>query len=215
LNAIAILVGSKTPGDYEIAEKSIRSLGRMDLHSALHAVASLDLAEDEFVYDAVAKYLDANLAEYRIYCSWLLRERYGERAAQYLMRLLLDYEMRVHRYTFSLFERRLIEEELINNIVKELGHTTDERPWHLVYLLKLLGKRSRFLSEESVKSQGTQIISVLKIYCAHPRASLRLEAYRALLEYKDLIDLQILLEAAQQDTDVYVRSLVKVVAESK
>ncbi|MCA2553225.1 MAG: DUF4062 domain-containing protein, partial [Microcystis sp. M04BS1] len=77
LNAISILVSSKDTQDFNLIEEGIKNLGKTEIHSALQALSSLDLASDKLVYNMIAKYYNLESLEYRIYCAWLLRKRYG------------------------------------------------------------------------------------------------------------------------------------------
>jgi hypothetical protein len=185
LNAISILVSSKDTEDFNLIEEGIKNLGKMEIHSALQALSSLDLASDELIYNMIAKYYNLESLEYRIYCAWLLRKRYGEIPAKYLTDLLLDHS-RISRYTYSLFEERLLEKELIISILT----TIKEREINsrgLIIFLELLRKTNQFYSEEIVESYGQQIVSTLMKLCSHSQNSIRLEAYRTLLSYQELI----------------------------
>ena len=185
LNAISILVSSKDTEDFNLIEEGIKNLGKMEIHSALQALSSLDLASDDLIYNMIAKYYNLEFLEYRIYCAWLLRKRYGEIPAKYLTDLLLDHT-RVSRYTYSLFEERLLEKELIISILT----TIKEREINsrgLIIFLKLLRKTNHFYLSEIVESYGQQIVSTLMKLCSHSQNSVRLKAYRTLLSYQELI----------------------------
>jgi energy-coupling factor transporter ATP-binding protein EcfA2 len=205
LNAISILVGSKNTQDFALIEEGINSLGKMQLHSALTALTSLDLADDELLYKMLSKYYDAYLSEYRIYCAWLLRNRYGSQPAEYLTGLLMDKETRVHRYTLSLFEKRRIEKELIVSLIAVIQQVATIKPWHLINLIKILGKKNQFYSQYITQSHGQLIVSTLINLCIHPQASLRLEAYRYLMQYDEFIERKIIISAMEKDKDIYVR----------
>jgi len=58
-------IGARNPDDYKLAEEGIRRLGRMDLHAALYALKSMDMAEDGIVYKNIQTYINAALPEYR------------------------------------------------------------------------------------------------------------------------------------------------------
>jgi hypothetical protein len=218
LNAISILVGSKNIADYEIVEKGIRNLGQMDLHSALQALESLDLAADEFVYKNISEYLKRRLPEYHIFCAWLLRERYGKEPSQFLIQFLMSEETRVHQYTFKLFEKRFIEAELLDQILSEIQQRESVSnthqgniitSWHLANLVRLLGKRSQFRSPDLAGRYGRNIFTTLEGLFDHTQASLRLEIYRAILHYSEFADVLSLLAKLQYDEDVYIRAFAR------
>jgi len=116
----------------------------MELHSALHALAACDLAENVHVFALIEKNISLPQSEYRIYCAWLLRERYGQVASSYLLRLLTDDETRVHRFTLQLFEKRKVEAELVRLILDRIAQPDRTRPWHLRNLLRILGTSNQF-----------------------------------------------------------------------
>lgn len=209
LNAISILVSSKNTQDYAIIEEAINNLGKIELNTALIALNSLDLVEDELLYKMVDKYYNAYLSEYRIYCAWLLRNRYGKQPAEYITSLLMDKETRVHCYTFNLFEKRRIEKELVIAILAVIEQVTTIKPWHLVNMIKILGKRNQFYLQELVPSYGKLIVSSLMNLCSHSRASLRLEAYKALIQYDEFIERQFIISAMEEDKDIYIRRLAE------
>ncbi|MDT5269017.1 MAG: hypothetical protein QOH49_1203 [Acidobacteriota bacterium] len=207
INAIGLLVQLRDDGDYEVIEEGIRKLGRMYLHSALTAMQHLDLASDETVYKAVAEYIEIRQPEYRIYCAWLLRERYGLKPAAFLARLLTDAETRVHQYAFTLFGRRLVERELIEEVLRRLdgAQQSDIKPWHLTHFVRLLGRRESFRPPESADAYGTLVVAGLSSLLKHRHASLRLEVYRALALYPSLVSLDSIRQGMRQDVDAYVR----------
>jgi hypothetical protein len=45
--------------------------------------------------------------------------------------------------------------------------------------------------------------------CSHSQASLRLEAYRALLQYDEFVERQYLISAMEKDKDIYIRRLAE------
>lgn len=212
LNAISILVASKNLEDYSIIEKGIRNIGKMDVHNALHALASLDFAPQELVYKTISKYLDKDyqpLPEYKIYCAWLLRERYGNFPAEYLTRLLTDNETRVHRYAFSLFKQRLIENELIESVIQETQKEPRLSSWHLSNLILLINKKSQFSHGNALTKFGEKIATTLNLLRYYPQASLRLEIYRALINYKEFIDFDDLVKDMKKDADKYIRTIAQ------
>ncbi|WP_293139799.1 NACHT domain-containing NTPase [Okeania sp. SIO3I5] len=207
LNAISILVESKNNQDFTLIEEGINSLGKMELHSALTALTSLDLADDELLYKMLSKYSDAYLSEYRIYCAWLLRNRYGKQPAEYLTTLLMDKETRVHRYTLSLFEKRRIEKELIISLLAVISQVSTIKSWHLINLIKILGKRNQFYSQDITQSHGKLIVSTLMNLCSYSQASVRLEAYKSIMQYDEFIEEKFIISAMEKDKDIYVRRL--------
>jgi hypothetical protein len=208
INAIGLLVQLKDNRDYELIEEGIRKLGRTDLHSALQAWQYLDLANDALVYRTIASYMNVPQPEYRIYCAWLLRERYGKEPANFLTQLLTDRETRVHKYAADLFERRLIESELIEEILRqvELGGV-DLKSWHLSHFVKLLGKREYFQPQALAEVFESRIVATLSALLNHQQASLRLELYRTITTYPSSISFDELKEKMQKDSDMYIRSL--------
>jgi hypothetical protein len=207
LNAISVLVSFKSSKDYELIDEGIRALGRTDLHSALQALEYLDLAEDEFVYKIISDYLDVTQPEYRIYCAWLLRERYGGQPANFLLRLLMDRETRVHQYTFSLFDERLIEKDLIEGLLSKLEKQEEMKSWHLTHLIKLLDRRSNFYPQTIGQQLGPRIISTCERLQIMPQASLRLAVYRTMMRYPEFMDRTELLSKMKRDQDPYIQSL--------
>lgn len=208
LNAISILVESKNNQDFALIEEGINNLGKMELHSALTALTSLDLADDELLYNMLPKYCYAsNLSEYRIYCAWLLRNRYGKQPAEYLTSLLMDKSTRVHRYTLSLFEKRRIEKELIISLLTVIQQVATIKPWHLINLIKIFAKRDQFYSQDITQSHGKLIISTLMNLCTYSQASVRLEAYKSIMQYDEFIEEKFLISAMEKDKDIYVRRL--------
>ncbi len=207
LSAIGILVRLKDGQTYQTIEEGIRRMGRLDLHSALQALESLDHATDEIVYQAVADYLKINLAEYRIFCAFLLRQRYGVKPAELLVELLLDGDTRVHQYTARLFERRRVESALIGQVIHKINTHPELRPWHLDNLVRLLGKKAQFKPGEPIKQFESAIIVALTHLLSYPRAHIRLEAYRAILQYPNLINLQSIKSSMLQDPDIYIRTM--------
>ena len=209
LNAISILVASKNSQDFTLIEEGINSLGKMELHSALTALTSLDLADDELLYKMLAKYYNAYLSEYRIYCAWLLRNRYGKQPSEYLTGLLMDKATRVHRYTLSIFEKRRIEKELIISLLAVIQQVATIKSWHLMNIIKILGKRHQFYSQDIVLYYGQLIISTLTNICSHSQASVRLEAYKSLMQYDEFIKRKFIISAMEKDKDIYIRRLAE------
>ncbi|MDE5083610.1 MAG: hypothetical protein O4859_21220, partial [Trichodesmium sp. St18_bin1] len=209
LNAISILIQSKNAQDFALIEEGIYNLGKMELHSTLNALTSLDLADDELLYKMLTKYHNAYLSEYRVYCAWLLRNRYGKQPAEYLTGLLLDEETRVHRYTLGLFEKRKIEKELIMSLLAVISQVSTIKPWHLINLIKIFGKRDQFYSQDITQSHGKLIISTLMNLCTYSQASVRLEAYKSIIQYDEFIEKKFILSAMEKDKDIYIRKLTE------
>jgi hypothetical protein len=203
LSAISILVASQN--NSAILEEGINNLGKMDLHSALTALTSLDLADDELVYKMLSKYYNAYLPEYRIYCAWLLRNRYGLRPSEYLTGLLMDRESRVHRYTIGLFKERHIEKELLLSLLSIANSNSQIKSWHLINVIKLLGRRDIFYPQDLIQFYNSQIVSTLMNLCSHEKDSLRLEAYRAIIKYDEFINRQSIINSMEKDRDNYIR----------
>jgi hypothetical protein len=198
----------KDNNEYDVIEEGIRKLGRTDLHSALQALEYLDLGQDAIVYKTVMNYMEASQPEYRIYCAWLLRQRYGKEPANFLAQLLTDQETRVNQYASDLFERRLIERELIEQILRRLEPAGSElKTWHLSRFVKLLGKVAQFHPQGLVEAYGSRIVATLMGLLSCQQASLRLDLYRTIIEYRSFINFEELKEKMQKDSDVYVRSL--------
>jgi hypothetical protein len=207
LNAIALIIGSRSSEDYELAEQAMRKLGRMDLHAALYALKSVDMADDDVVYKTIENHMKAPLPEYRIYCAWLLRERYGTEPARFLLKLLSADETRVHTYTFSLFETRQIEKELLDGILAEMRAFNVIKPWLLIYRVKLLARRTAFLPAQIEQSSGQAVVEVLKFASKHPKANIRLAAFRALSVYPEFVDRSTIADWMRADSDAHVRAL--------
>jgi hypothetical protein len=206
LTAISILVTAGSTHAYEIAEKGIRQLGQLELNSALQALAAVDLGKDEQVYETIVKNMTVRLPEYRIFCGWLLRKRYGSRAADTFLTLLTDQETRVHRYAFQLFNDRRIESELIAGIILTI-QKPGLKSWHLAYLLKLLGRRRQFTSPDIVKLWGEKIVESLMAYSDHPNALLRKLALRGMIELSEFADLDTVRRRLESEEDPSVKSL--------
>lgn len=207
LNAIALIIGARTSNDYDLAEMGIRRLGRMDLHAALYALKSVDLADDDVVYKIIETNMKAPLPEYRIYCAWLLRERYGSNPAQFLLRLLSTDETRVHTYTFSLFETRRIERELLDGILAEMHAFESIKPWLLVYRIKLLARRAAFLPAQTEKNLSPAVVETLKSAARHRNANVRLAAFRALVAYPEFVDRMTIVSEMRADAEPHIRVL--------
>ena len=212
LNAISLLIASRNPHDYELVDEGIRRLGRMDLHSALFALQSMDMADDDFVYRTIEGQMDAVLPEYRIYCAWLLRNRYGRRPSGFLLRLLSAEETRVHTYTFSLFDTRRIEKELLSGVLAEVKAFERIKPWLLAYRVKLLGRRASFEPPELGEGMGQPCVDALKAATKHPSPRIRLLAYRSLSAFPELIDGAVLAEWMRSDAEPHIRLLAEQVA---
>lgn len=165
LAAISLLASSGSAQSHELVAQGTLQLGRMELTSALLAVTALDRAEDSFVLQTIPRYLDAIASEYRIYCAWLLRQRYGKEAADFLLRLLTDAETRVHEYAFDLFRRRAVDSELRSAMLHRLEADKTLRPWHLLHLVRLMSRRPSNLVEvfpdEQLRRRTVRMLSRL------------------------------------------------------
>ena len=204
LSAIGIVVGSQNSSD--LLEEGISNLGRLDLHSALTALTTLDLAEDSLVYKMLSKYYQAYLPEYRIYCAWLLRNRYGAEPAHYLIMLLMDRDTRVHQYALGLFDNRHIEKEMLVSLLSSLNHQATIKSWHLMNMVKILRKKEKLQPQTLVQEHGREIADkLLETSRNHISASLRLEAYRSVLCYTDYTGTLLILKLMEKDQDSYVR----------
>lgn len=210
LNAISLLVASKTIEDYEYIDKGIRNLGKLDLHSALAALTSLDLADDSLVFKAISKYFDSDnapLPEYRIFSAWLLRDRYGKIPARYLANLLKDDETRVHRYAFSLFKERLIENDLINLALDIVKFNNNIKPWHLINFIKILGNRSKFQDKDCMHLHGTRITETMLELQENSIPAIRYELCKTLFNYSDFFNIKKFLRMVQKDPNSYISNL--------
>lgn len=207
INAIGLLSASKDVRNYELVEMGIKSLGTLDLHRSLNALATIDLATDELIYKMLPNYIEASASEYRIYCAWLLRSRYGEIPAAFLIRLLLDQDTRVYRYTMKLFDTRLIEFQLLEKVLGVLEDYKNIRSWHLVNLIKLLSKRGQFMNN-AYESLIKQIAAVLHILRKHSVSTIRANAYKGLLDYLGEDDIKIIQNEIRSDPDLEVQTIV-------
>jgi hypothetical protein len=208
INAIGILVQVKDIKEYGLIEEGIRRLGLTDLHSALQALEYLDLGSETLIFETIAKYVEVVQPEYRIYCAWLLRERYGTEPARYLTRLLADRETRVHEYTYRLFERRRTEEELIRQILRTVTDEAEIKPWHLRHFVRLLGSTTSFDSGDIVAKLGSQIVTTLMgLVTGHQSPAVRLDVYRALVKYPEYSSQLAVKSLMEKDKDDYIRKL--------
>ncbi|HMK24457.1 MAG TPA: DUF4062 domain-containing protein [Chitinophagaceae bacterium] len=206
LTAISMLVLSKDNLNNKTIEDGIKRMGNMDLAAALQSLKNLDGGTEQLVYKTITDYIELKLPEYRIYSAWLLRERYGSKPAEFIIRLLMDNETRVHQYVFGLFNTRLIESELIDQMLSKIKSAPEIKPWHLRYFVRLLGKNTQFHQSKSAEHSRSGIISVLEKLQNHQKASIRLEAYRAIMQYPGYFDPLILRKRMSDDYDNYIRS---------
>ena len=207
LNAIALLVAAKDTEAYKLADAAIEKLGRVDLHSALGAVQALDLASDEALFAMLPRYLSERGAEYRVYCAWLLRNRYGGTPARHLVGLLLDDDSRVREFTMGLFDERQIEEELLTGILGRLRDKGELEQWHLIDLIKLLGKREHVSEPELVNIYGSAVAEALLKRCLHRSSLVRLEAYRSLTTWVEFFDAHQVLALLAAERESYIKRL--------
>ncbi|MCW3110369.1 MAG: hypothetical protein JWQ09_4875, partial [Segetibacter sp.] len=204
LNAIGLLV--RLNDDYQTIEKGIKKLGRTDIHSALQALEWIDLGHDDLVYKAVNEYINLPVPEYRIFSAWLLRNRYGVEPANFLINLLLDQQTRVSQYTNTLFRFREIETELIQRIIEKIENYKEIKHWYLNPLIKLLGNRDQFKPTNINTKIISKVVSCLNILTNHNKSTTRLESYRALVKYLDIVHVDELTNRMFQDTDTYIKS---------
>lgn len=209
LTAIAILADGGSDDAEGLVERGTRRLGGLALHSALKAVAALDRASDRFVYRMIEQYLEAPAVEFRIYCTWLLRRRYGREPAALLVRLLSDRSSRVHQFAFEMLQERGIEPELVEELVGFLRKKPEPKPWHLLDSLKLLGTR-RLFREVLLEDEGfaAMIVEELARWVGHTFLSVRVEACRALLAYRGLTDVSGPLNALRRDREPEILRLL-------
>ncbi|MET0395297.1 MAG: DUF4062 domain-containing protein [Longimicrobiaceae bacterium] len=209
LSAIAVLAGVMAPDDPQRISGAITALGRTDLHSALEAIISLDRSSDRVVCPLVATYLDRGVPEYQIYCTWLLRERYGPEPATFLLRLLTATDTRVHRYAMKVLETRLVEEELLTAVLGHLDPPGELKPWHARNLLRVLGYVERLQPPDVKARRHGEILSTLSRYFDDARGSVRLEALHSATRYRPYLDLASFHRRLTGDDDVYVRKLAR------
>ncbi|HEX6039848.1 DUF4062 domain-containing protein [Longimicrobium sp.] len=215
LNAIALLAGVIAPDDPQRIAGAITALGRTDLHSALEAIVSLDQSTDRVVYPLIESYMGSGVAEYQIYCAWLLRERYGPEPAGFLLRLTTTMKTRVHRFTMRILDTRKVEAELLDGALDLLTRGRSWlRPWHVHNLLQIAGRPDRFRAPAMVNSHHEAVLSALPPYYDHPRGSVRLDAFRAAVQYRPYLDLERFRRTLAGDEDVYVRRLARTLESS-
>lgn len=205
LAAMSGLAGSGAADLAQVLEEGTRKLGMLDVHTALDSIRALDRAPDEVVLGILEKHIRAKLPEYRVYCAWLLRQRYGVGPAVALLRLLTDQETRVHRYTYRLFEKRKVESALLLCICERLEAGAPEHSWHVAHLVRLLGDPRRFLDAEMSHELRIRVVTQLEKMRLHKRPALRLEAYRGLLRFDADVDRAAVTRALDAETDVYLR----------
>jgi len=204
LTAIALLVGSGQDLAEEIAQEGIQKVGGVELHTALEAVRALDGATDAAVCRSVRRFIGAAVPEYRIYSSWLLRDRYGTEPAELLVRLLMDEDRRVYEFTARVLAERSIDTGMAEAIVLQMAEPR-MAPWHRVHLIRVLARRERFDSQGGFDAR--RAVDSVRPFCVAGNPQIRIEAYRCLLAFPELIDVDALLAAIGRDSDRYVRAL--------
>lgn len=206
LTALSLLVATEPDASLGLFLEGTRKLGRLDLSTALDAFRSLDRASDRVLFPMIERHLDGAV-EYRIYAAWLLRNRYGPRPAEFLLRLLTDPQTRVHRYTFQRFAERRVEEELIEAILARLDESPEVAPWHLVHLVDLLSRPARFDASSLKEGQQSRICRALAQASRHASPVVRKVAYQGLLSYPGCMELNDLRQRISADTSPSVREL--------
>jgi len=205
LSAIALLIGLGDEPANRLADQGIQRLGDVDLYIALEGLRVLDEATDDIVSRTAGRMITEAIPEYRVYCAWLLRNRYGLQPAEYVTRLLIDDDRRVYQYALGLiFDTRMVESELITEIVRKLADP-GLSAWHRTNLIRVLGARHRFLHPAS--AQVTQIVSAVRNCCQAGHPSVRLEAYRCMLAFPEHVSVEDTLAAVRSDSDRYVRAI--------
>jgi nucleoside phosphorylase len=205
LTAMTLLATSGASDVSSLLEEGVRRMGTLDLHTALESMQALDGASDDVVLAVVAKHIRARLPEYRVYCAWLLRSRYGAKPASAMLDLLTDEQTRVHRFTFRLFETRKVEVALLEGICARIELSSAIPSWHLVSLVRLLGDTQRFVTTGLTGDLRARVVTALERLQGHSRPAIRLEAYKALFRQGDFVDRQTLLAQLDDEDDVYLR----------
>lgn len=206
LTAMTLLANSNALEAPALLEEGARKMGTLDLHSALETMEAVDGASDDVAMALVRKHMRASLPEYRVYCAWLLRGRYGEGPAEVLLTLLTDEHTRVHRFTFRLFRVRKIEGPLLTRICERLEDAMPLHSWHLVHLLRLLGCTQQFVIDPAVRSElRHRIVTALHKHRQALRAAVRIEAYKALFHQEEFINKDQILRLLEAEDDVYLR----------
>ena len=204
LSAISLLIQRGDHSDVEVIRQGIDRIGKSDLNSALKALELLDCMEDELLFKTLKDYAVMRLPEFRIFSAWLLRYRYGAKPADFLTKLLTDKETRVHEFTFKLFESRFIEQELLENIIGECKKTAIDS-WHLLYFIKIFGKRSQFRVNNNAAGIENLIIQTLEKLSTHYKPFVRLEVLRTCIQYPRSFDPQALKAKMLKDPDEFIQ----------
>ncbi len=207
LTALSLLVTTDLDAPLEIFLQGARKLGSVDLRSALEAFRALDRATDGTLFAVIDHQIVAGALEYRIYCAWLLRERYGRRPADFLVRLLTDPVTRVHRYALRLFRERAIEPELIEAVLAKLDGEPSLAAWHRTNLLTLLGSPERFRPPSLGAAETLRIRDVLSRAATHASPAVRKAAYQVALQYVSSTEILDLRRRIAADPSLSVRGL--------
>ena len=206
LTALSILVASEREAP-DVFIQGARKLGNLELHRALDAFRSLDRASDTVVISVIEHQMEASTPEYRLFCAWLLRKRYGPRPAGVLVRLLTDPQTRVHRYAFRLFQERRVEGDLIEAILIHLTSGKQVASWHLAPLLDLLSRPDRFEPANLLSAFGQRVCSVLQEATEHPSPVVRKAAFQGLLTSSLEVELEPLRQRITVDRSLSVQAL--------
>jgi hypothetical protein len=208
LSAIAILL--TLPDGEELGAAGMQQLGQLDLHQALQALAALNNAPDDVVYRAVEKQRHAALPEYRLYSAWLLRSRFGPRAAESLASLLADQDTRVHRYVARLLEKRGVETPLMELLLKRLAACDSRATWHLVNFVRALGRwLAMFDPDVDDVSSLSRVMTALERHLLHTQPSVRAETLVAMRRATSDDVAARVRSLTATETDTYVLSLLR------
>jgi hypothetical protein len=207
---LAALTVLASTGDYRndgLVTSGIRRLGQSELAGALATIRALDDASDDAVLRLASQLVTLQTPEYRVYCAWLLRNRYGEAASRLFLSLLLDEQTRVYRYAARILKDRGAEAELIALALRRLDADRDLPSWHMTQLIAVVTSEQHRENARAVLSQK-QIAKVLNRVSFHRSASVRMAAFQALLSRIETPASELRVRIAA-DTDPTVRSLVE------
>jgi hypothetical protein len=206
LSAIALLLASKDVTDYDRVESATQRLGRLSMHSALEALRAVDLAADSLVFKSVEEYVLHGAVEYRLYCVWLLRQRYGREAAAFIIALLEAAETRVHEYAFRVFETRKVEEDLVRVILARIGDESKApKPWHLRHFVRILAMTGSYENDKIIELLGVGIAEALAKVTKTAAPLLRQDALRAFVRFRRFADRETIDALLTEDLDPCVR----------
>jgi hypothetical protein len=181
LNALALLACGKSDENRRVILAGMNETARIGLDASLRAYGKLEHARDAVLFPIVEQCAASAQAEYRTFSAWLLRERYGDRPARILIRLLVDDDYRVHRYAHAVLAKRGLEPEMIEQLLLHAAPSKWSRSWHLDHIVELLADPARFVGREREADVQGRIVDALRTVAErHPNARLRLVAARAL-----------------------------------